>query len=189
MLVASEVPMPVGYSIGFPFFIFITPVTLDEGPVASWLLRERARRLTFWRSGARRLTEPGADLLAMLAESWRWQRVARGRSRERDWMANHRHGLLSTADLDNGIEANLAGKGNPSCDVVDRATGDAGGAQSAEPLAGCPCAQTFNQERAQGLAVARAVLRFGEPGIVREFRKAEDLTEFAELPVVPGGNN
>src|SRR5579883_1836881 len=150
ILVASEVPIPVGYSIACPFFILITPGALDAGPVSSLILQECSGYLAFMGLGARRLTKPGANLLAILAQSRGRQRVARRRSRERDRVADHRHGLVPAADLDDGIEANLAGKGYPRGDGVDWAAGNAGGAQAAEPLVGCPCAQPFNQERAQG---------------------------------------
>src|SRR5579859_1584462 len=110
------------------------------------------------------LTEPGANLLVILAECVRRQLVTRRRQRERDRVANHWHGLFSNTHLDDGIESDFARERDPPFDTVDRAAGDACRAQPLEPFASCSCAQPFHQQRAQGFTVASAILRLGKSG-------------------------
>src|SRR5205807_9356572 len=148
----------------------------------SALLRGGSIRIEFPRAGAFRLAEPGANLLVVLAERWRRQPVVWRRQRERNRMTNHRQGIISNADLDHGIESDFASEGDTPFNAVDRTARDAGGAQPAEPFVGCSRTQPFNQQRAQGIAVAVAIFSGGKPGITRQVRKIEDLAELAELP-------
>src|SRR5205814_10536662 len=119
----------------------------------------------------------------------RRQPVARGRQRERNWMTNHRQGIISSADLDHGIESDFASEGDTPFNAVDWIARDAGGAQPAEPFVGCSRTQPFNQQRAQGIAVAVAFFGGGKPGVARQVRKIEYFAELAELPVVPRSDN
>src|SRR5712691_13557627 len=104
-------------------------------------------------------------------------------------MTNHWHGIIPGANLDDGIESDFASERDTPFDAVDRAARDADGAQPAEPFVGCSRTQPFNQQRAQGIAVAVAIFSGGKPGITRQVRKIQDLAELAELPVVPRGDN
>jgi hypothetical protein len=82
-------------------------------------------------------------------------------------VTDHRHGIFSVANLDDWIESNFAGELDPSFDGIDRAAWNSRCAQQAEPLLGRSGAQPLNKQRAQGLAVARAIFGIGEPGIMR----------------------
>src|SRR5439155_4127344 len=104
-------------------------------------------------------------------------------------MTNNKQGIISSADHEHGIESDFASEGDTPFDAVDWAARDAGGAQPAEPFVGCSRTQPFNQQRAQGIAVAVAIFGGGKPGITRQVRKIEDLAELAELPVVAGSDN
>src|SRR6266704_7069005 len=137
--------------------------------------------MVFLRVGAFRLAEPGANLLVVLAERRRRQPVAWRRQRERNRMTNHRQGIISSADFDHGNESDFASERDTSFDAVDRAARDSGGAQQAEPFLSRSRAQPFNQQRAQGLAVAVAVFGSGKLSVARQVRKIEDLAELAEL--------
>ncbi len=104
-------------------------------------------------------------------------------------MANHRYSLISLANLYNGIQSDFLSKGDSTRDVIDRAARHANGAQHAEPFVGGFCAQPFDQQWAQGIAVAVAVFGVGKSGIARQIEQVEDFTELAELPVVSGCDN
>src|SRR5260221_10327955 len=104
-------------------------------------------------------------------------------------MTNHWHGIIPSSNLDDGIEPDFTSERDPSFDVVDRTAWNADGAQHTEPFVGCPRAQSFNQQRAKGIAVAGAIFGVRKPGIMRQLREIEDLAEVAELPIVPGSDN
>src|SRR5205823_11420234 len=132
-----------------------------------------------------RLAEPGANLLVILAERWRWQRVARRRQGERDRVTDHGNDVIPGANVDDGVESEVAGELDTTCDAVDRAARHAGGTQPPEPFAGRSGAQPFNQQRAQRFAAGGAIFGIGKPGIIRQLRAVENLAQLAKLPIVP----
>src|SRR5213080_3097372 len=101
-------------------------------------------------------------------------------------MTNHWHGIIPSANLDDGIESDFASERDTPFDVVDWAERYASGAQPAEPCVGCSRAQPINQQWAQGIAVAVAIFGIRKPGTTWQLRKVEDLTELTELPIIPG---
>jgi hypothetical protein len=52
-------------------------------------------------------------------------------------VTNHGHGIISSANLDDGIESDFARERDTSFDVIDRAAWNTDGAQSAEPFVSC----------------------------------------------------
>src|SRR5579885_56149 len=192
MLLASDVPMPVGYFTCLPCSLDSPGRALPLSKIANAgyaLLACGGSRLEIHRAAARRLAEPGAKLLTVLAERRRRQRVARRRPGKRDGMSDHGHRLVSRANLDDGIKAEFLGELDAAFDSVDGTAGHARVAQPAKPLAGRSGAQPLNQQWAQCFAVMRAIFCRCKSGIMHQFRKAENLAQLAELPVVPGGDH
>src|SRR5438270_12741752 len=97
--------------------------------------------------------------------------------------------MLPGTNLDDGIESKFAGKRDSPFHTVDGSAWNASGVQPVEPLVGSSRAQSFNQQRTQGLAIAVAILRVRKPGVVGQLRKTKKLAELAELPIVSGSNN
>src|SRR5579885_1666845 len=138
MLAATNVPRPVGYFTCPPCSLACTgrapPLRLFARSVALTLACG-CSRLVAHRAAARCLAQPGAKLLAVLAERWRRQRVARRRPGKRDGMSDHGHRLISRANLDDGIKAEFLGELDAAFDSVDGTAGHARVAQPAKPLA------------------------------------------------------
>src|SRR6266567_1405346 len=111
MLVASDVPIPVGYSIclTLPHYNGSQPSrcrTAARVPWLNWTSRYSTLlcgcpgRFDFLRVDVYRLAEPCTNLLVVLAKRRRRELVARRRQRERDRMTNHWHGIIPGANLD-----------------------------------------------------------------------------------------
>src|SRR5947209_13015151 len=109
MLLASDVPSPVGYST-------CPPCSLTRMGCAPSSLRLLVRsscailacgcpgRREVLRVDGWRLAQPGANLLIILAERWWRQRVARRRQGERDRVTDHGHDVIPRANVDDGVE-------------------------------------------------------------------------------------
>src|ERR671938_968653 len=140
MLLASDVPIPVGYSACPP-----CSLTRIRRVLSSLRLLVPSRcaivacgcpsRLEVLSVDTWRLAEPGANLLVILAERWRRQRVARRRQGERDRVTDHGHDVIPRANVDDGVESKVAGELDTPCDAVNRAARHARGAQPLEPVA------------------------------------------------------
>src|SRR2546425_8142607 len=145
MLLASDVPIPVGYSACPPCSLTLIGRALPLTPSCLRLLVQPGcailacgcpGRLEVLWVEAWRLAEPGANLLVILAERRRWQRVARRRQGERDRVTDHGNGVIPRANFDDGVESKVAGERDAPFDAVDRAARHASGTQPLEPFAG-----------------------------------------------------
>jgi hypothetical protein len=119
---------------------------------------------------------------------WR-QHVARRRPRERHRVAGRRHHRVPLPDLDDRVEAELGRVRDALVEGVDRRARDAGREQLAEPLVAGARREPRLEQRAQCVAVRRAVLVVREPRVVEQLRRAEHLAEAGELPVVAGDDD
>src|SRR5919201_5545813 len=169
MLLASDVPIPVEYAACPPCSLtrigraLLLRLLVQSG--CAFLARGCPGRLEVLWVDAWCLAEPGANLLVILAERWRWQRVTRRRQGERDRVTDHGHAVIPGANVDDGVESKVAGELDAPFDVVDRAARHASGTQPLEPVAGRSGAQPLNQPRAQRLAVGGAIFGMVKPGI------------------------
>src|SRR5919109_2674384 len=194
MLLASDVPIPVGYSACPPCSLtrirrVLSSLRLLVPSRCAILACGCPGRLEVLWVDAWRLAEPGANQLVILAERWRWQRMARRRQGERDRVTDHGNDVIPGANVDDGVKSKVAGELDAPVDAVDRAARHASGAQPLEPVAGRSGAQPFNQQRAQRVAVVGAIFGVGKPGIMRQLREVENLAQLAKLPVVPNRDN
>jgi hypothetical protein len=101
----------------------------------------------------------------------------------------HWHDILCGTNLDNGIKSQFAGQRDPPFDTVNGTARNASGAQPVKPLTGSSRAQSFNQQWAQGLAIAVALPRVRKSGIVGQLRKIKNLAKLPKLSVVSGSND
>src|ERR671936_1764619 len=176
MLLASDVPIPVGYSACPPCSLtrirrVLSSLRLLVPSRCAILACGCPGRLEVLWVDAWRLAEQGANRLVILAERWRRQRVARRRQGERDRVTDHGNDVIPGANVDDGVESKVAGELDTPFDVVDRPARHANGTQPLEPFAGRSGAQPFNQLRAQRFAVVGAIFSIGKPGIIWQLRE------------------
>src|ERR1700733_1151970 len=158
---ASEVPSEVGYS---------------------WFIRSSLRG----RLGRQRLRQPSPDLVAVLVQLRRRERVAGGGLGEGDRVPHGRPRAIAGPGRDDRLEPDLLRERDALVDRVDRPAGHADRDQLVEPVARGLGRELLRQQRLELGPVGGAPRVGREPRVGRQLGRPDHLAQLAELRVVAG---